>query len=77
MNNFQVSPEEKLAEYQEQLAFIQSEISADRSRLAKAKMNNVAPEKIKNIERDITNLELAIDRCQTNIIAIKSQIQTP
>jgi hypothetical protein len=74
MNASTINPEIKLLEYQDQLAFVQSELIEDRSKLARAKKQLADPEEIQAIETDITNLELAVDKIQAQILILKHQI---
>jgi cob(I)alamin adenosyltransferase len=60
-----------LLDYQEQLAFIQSELSTDRGRLFQAKKQNESPELIQSIETDIQMLEAGIDKTQDWIQKLK------
>lgn len=76
MNLFKSTPEQKLVDCQEALEFIQAEIISDRGRLHEAKKNGESPEKIFQIESDITTLELGIDRYQSMIKVLQQTIST-
>lgn len=68
------SIQEKISEYREVLAFIQSELIADRAKLQQAKDNHASSQEIESIQADIANLEMAIDRTQGQIINLQSQL---
>lgn len=75
MNQPETSIEEKLAEYTSILAFIQSELISDRSKLSKAKKENQPTEVIEMIESDIEKLEQGIDRYQGWISLLKNKLK--
>lgn len=69
-----VSPADKLRDYQDQLAFVQSELISDRVRLANAKAADTPASELKKMEQDIANLEIAVDQIQAKILQLKSQL---
>ncbi|WP_288370370.1 hypothetical protein [uncultured Algoriphagus sp.] len=69
------SIQEKLAEYQSILAFVQSELIGDRAKLAKAKKENQPLEVIEMIESDIEKLEQGVDRYQGWISILKNKLK--
>ncbi|WP_100628715.1 hypothetical protein [Algoriphagus formosus] len=75
MNQPESDIHEKLAEYQSILAFVQSELIADRAKLAKAKKENQPREVIDLIESDIEKLEQGVDRYQGWISILKNKLK--
>lgn len=74
MNQPETSIEEKLAEYTSILAFIQTELIADRSKLCRAKKENQPAEVIEMIQSDIEKLEQGVDRYQGWISILKNKL---
>tara|TARA_R110002020_G_C16314529_1_gene774167 strand:- start:4996 stop:5238 length:243 start_codon:yes stop_codon:yes gene_type:complete len=76
MNVIKVPPHVQLAEYRETLAFCQSELLSDRKKLDAAKKRNASAEEIFQLEKDITTLELGVDRYQGFVKVLQQNIES-
>lgn len=75
LNQLNEELREKIADYENALAFVQSELIADRAKLGKAKLDNQPVEVINMILEDIAKLEKGVDQYQGWLKLFQEQLQ--